>query len=429
MRFIYNLFLWIGFLFFIPGLLYKLKKRPGYKKSYWERFGIFSRDRIKELEAYQNGIWIHAVSVGETMVALSFLREFHSLYPEQKVILSTTTTTGQALARDKKDSQTTVIYCPIDFNYAVKRAFNLLKPKMLLILETELWPNMIFEAKKRNIRLGLINGRMSDHSCKGYYRLRLFFGKLLAQFDFISAQSEMDAERFAKLSYVDNVKNSGNMKFDQKVPSNLEKVNLNNYFGKNVELVILAASTHDREEALIVDAFLELKEKINNLKLILIPRHAERGSAIVEMLNSKAVKFIQKSKLHDNEICDNCEVLLADTTGEMLKFMNVADIVIMGKSLAGHDEGHNLIEPALLNKPIVCGKELKNFRYLFGILNVANALAVVEDDDDLVKILNLLAKDIGYRKLLGNNAYETVIKNAGANRKTIDLVMETLSKK
>ncbi len=422
MLFFYNLFLWIGFLFFLPGLIYKLKNRPGYKKTYAERFGRFGSERIEELKNWQNAIWIHAVSVGESMIALSLVKELHRRYPAQKVIISTTTTTGQELVRNKKDDMTNVIYAPIDFKYAVKKAFNVLRPEMLLILETELWPNMIYEAKKRNIKLGLLNARMSDNSCKGYYRLRKFFGNLLAQFDFISTQSELDGERFSKLSYRDNVRISGNLKFDQKVPENLREVNLSDFFGGNYGKIILGASTHDGEEELIISSYAELKVTHKDLKLILIPRHAERGEKIAELIENKGFSYLRKSLLKDEPPYQTSDILLADTTGEMLQFINVADIVIMGKSLAGHDEGHNLIEPALLQKAIVCGSVLKNFRYLLEILRNSDGVATVDSDEELFGLLHKLICDDSLRESLGKNAFNTIMQNSGATDKTIDLI-------
>ena len=422
MLFFYNLFLWVGFLFFLPGLIYKLKNRPGYKKTYAERFGKFSDERIIELEDWQNTIWIHAVSVGESMIALSLVKEFHQLYPDKKVVISTTTTTGQELVRNKKDDMTNVIFAPIDFKFAVKKVFDILKPEMLLILETELWPNMIYEAKKRNVKLGLLNARMSDHSCEGYYKIRSFFGKLLSQFDFISAQSELDGERFQKLSYTDNVKVTGNLKFDQKVPANLKDVNLTDYFGGNYGKVILGASTHEGEEELIISTFAELKKVHKNLKLILIPRHAERGEKIVEVIENKRFSYLRKSVLKNEPPYQSSDILLADTTGEMLQFINVSDIVIMGKSLAGHDEGHNLIEPALLKKAIVCGSTLRNFRYLLEILRAADGVATIDSDEELFSLLHKLIIDDEMRQNLGNNAFDTIMLNAGATERTIDLM-------
>ncbi len=422
MLFFYNLFLWVGFLFFLPGLIYKLKNRPGYKKTYAERFGRFGEDRIAELKDWQNTIWIHAVSVGESMIALSLVKEFHKVYPDKKVVISTTTTTGQELVRNKKDDMTNVIFAPIDFKYAVKKTFDVLQPEMLLILETELWPNMIYEAKKRNVKLGLLNARMSDHSCKGYYKLRRFFGKLLSQFDFISAQSEMDGERFRKLSYTDNVKVSGNMKFDQKVPENLKQVKLSDYFGSNYGKIILGASTHEGEEDLIASTYAELKKTHKDLKLVLIPRHAERGDRIVEVLENKKLSFLRKSILQGEGPFITSDVLLADTTGEMLQFINIADIVIMGKSLAGHDEGHNLIEPALLKKAIVCGSVLKNFRYLLEILQEADGVATVERDEELFGLLHKLLCDDELRLSLGEKAFNEIMLNAGATDRTIELI-------
>ena len=172
-RFIYNLLLPLGFLFFLPGLIIKYRNRGGWKSTFQERFGIFG-DRKEELKKFQGAIWIHAVSVGETVVALSMIKRFLQRFPEQKFILSTTTTTGQDVARSKCPDNTAVIFCPIDFPGMVRSALRLLKPAKMVIFETEIWPNLISIAANKKIPVFLVNARMSDHSAKGYRK----FGKL-----------------------------------------------------------------------------------------------------------------------------------------------------------------------------------------------------------------------------------------------------------
>lgn len=425
MLFIYNLFFGIGFLFFVPSMLIKLKIRPGYKKTFAERFGFFSRARRKELTEFAPDIWLHSVSVGETVLALSFIKSYRQQHPAAKFVISTTTSTGQELARNKCDELTKVIYCPVDSYFAVRRTMKLINARKMIILETELWPNMIFQAKKRGMQLVLINSRLSDHSVKGYRRLSAFFRPMLMKFDLISAQSAMDAERILSIAPEANVVNNGNMKFDQQIPANQPDAELEKFFGPEAKQYryLLGASTHPDEEALIADSFLELKKKFPELRLLLIPRHAERGNDISEILKNKNIPFIRKSTVgadFANGNADN-QCLLADTTGEMLKFMNIADIVIMGKSLAGQDEGHNLIEPALLKRTIVCGPQLKNFRFLFDLLKDADGIAIATDET-LTGVLEKIFSDKEYADKLRMNAYEAVFANAGATAKTIEAI-------
>ena len=417
-RFFYNLLMPTVFLFFLPGLLIKFRNRGGWKSTYGERFGRFSTARLRELEAFHGAVWVHAVSVGETVVAMQLVRALQKRRPELRFVISTTTTTGQELARTKCPENTTVIFCPIDFWWMVKRTFNVVRPSMLVIFETEIWPNLICEAKRRNIPLLLANGRMSDHSVKGYRKMKFFIGPLLAKFDRLLVQSESDAERYREISPKATVTVCGNMKFDQEIPAAPGDPGLDACFGASPRLVLLGASTHPGEEELLVRCFVELKAEFPELKLVLVPRHAERGADVAETLASLNLKFSRRST--DREIPEPVDVLLADTTGEMMKFMKHADIVFMGKSLAGHDEGHNLIEPALLGKAIVTGTVLRNFRFLLQVLTDADGVVTVKSDDELSGALKKLLADPDARKALGERAFTAISRHRGAAERTVE---------
>ena len=424
MKFIYNLLLPVGVLFFLPGLIWKYRNRGGWKSTFRERFAQFSPERLEELKAFHGAIWIHAVSVGETVVAISLLKEYNRLHPERKFILSTTTTTGQELARKQPLPNTAVIFCPLDFRWMVRKTLNILKPSMLVIFETEIWPNLIWESRKRNIPAVLVNARMSDHSVKGYSKARIFFVPLLEKFNLISAQSEGDAIRFKTVSPNANAVVTGNLKFDQKLPENLPPAEFEKYFGAGEHVVLLAASTHPGEEELIVETYRKLQTDYPQLKLVLVPRHAERGSDLSTMLTSQAISFARRSRMAAAE--PPVDVLLADTTGEMLRLMSGADIVIMGKSLAGHDEGHNLIEPALLNKPIVTGHILRNFRFILNVLLQGNAVVAVTGDAELQPQLSKLIADARLRQELGQRAGDIIRQHAGATDRTVAYLEDLL---
>jgi 3-deoxy-D-manno-octulosonic-acid transferase len=418
MRFIYNLIFPLAFIFFIPGMIVKLIRRPGYKKTFMERFAVFSAERKKRLAEYHGAVWVHSVSVGEAVIATALLAKWRKEYPERKFVLSTTTTTGQELARQKAPEGVEVIYCPIDFIFFVRKVIRLIKPSMLVIFETEIWPNMIVEAKKSGAKVALVNARMSDHSARGYYHWRRFFRPILNKFDLIGVQTRQDLERFAAVAPDANIQVTHNMKFDQQVPEGFAPIDLGAYFGPGEHQILLAASTHPGEERLIASVFSELKNEFPALRLVIVPRHAERGNEIVKILNELELSFRRRSE-DDGSEDKAVDVLLADTTGEMLSFMDAADLVIMGKSLAGNTEGHNIIEPALLGKAIVCGNELKNFRFILNFFKDNNALVTIDCDEQLADVLRELFSDKERREKLGLKAQQVIDVQRGATDNTI----------
>ena len=420
MIFIYNLLLPFAFLFFVPGLILKYRNRGGWKSTFGERFSKFKSERIAELSEYKGAIWIHSVSVGETVIALGFIKRYLERYPEQKFVISTTTTTGQELARNRCPNNTAVIFCPIDFKFMVRRTLKLISPSKLVIFETELWPNLLCEAAKRGIPVALVNGRMSDHSSKGYRKASFFFAPVLRRFSVISVQTQADMERFLSVAPGTNVVVSGNMKFDQAPPEKIEDPGLSGYFGEGEHLVLLGASTHAGEEELIAKVYSALKDEFPLLKLVLVPRHAERGADVAASLEKAGLSYVRRSQFAKAET--EVDVLLADTTGEMFKFINSADIVIMGKSLAGHDEGHNLIEPALLDKPVVSGSVLRNFRFIQQVLQEADALVSVSSEEELLAELRKLAADSELRRAIGKRGGDAIRQHRGAMDRTIDLL-------
>ncbi len=443
MFFIYDILFVIIFWIFVPMMIFKLIKRPGYKRTFFERFAVYGKRKL-QLQELKNCIWIHAVSVGEGVVACNMINAWLESNPDLKIVISTTTSTGQQLVRDKTENYDNVhvIYCPLDVSFFIKKTLKILEPRMLVIFETELWPNMINISARMGVKVCLVNARMSDKSCEGYYKYRFFFSKLLKKFSFIGTQSYHDEQRFKRLLEDGKIMTTGNMKFDQEIPENLDNLNLDKYFDKDYKgKIILAASTHDREEELILRNFLKLKQIKRRfkedgydkkgedaVKLIIMPRHAERGSDIESMIKDKIANSSESMRINyerrstNNRNClnsDSLDVILADTTGEMLQFINRADIVIMGKSLAGHDEGHNLIEPALLKKAIICGKKLTNFRFILQTLKTAGALTLIDRDEQLTVSMQKLLDDQTRCLELGNKAFNAVQEHCGATAKNI----------
>lgn len=420
---LYNIAFPLAFLFFLPGLLIKLIRRPGTKRNYPERFAVFTKEKKERLKALNHPVWMHAVSVGETNLALTALQAWRKLDPNRRFVLSTTTTTAQEIARKKVPEGVEVIFCPIDFLPFVRKTFDVIRPSGLIIFETEIWPNLIRTAKKRGLPLALVNARMSDHSMRGYRRFRMFFAPLLRYFDAICVQTEADRERYLMVApdMADRIIVGGNIKFDQRAPENFKLPDLTAVFPPGTSPVIIGASTHPYEEKMIVDAFLQLRGQYSGAALILVPRHAERGMELAEMLKSKNVPFLRRST-GERSREGYVECLLADTTGELMGFIAASDIVVMGKTLAGNHDGQNIIEPAVLGKAIVCGRELRNFREAMNILKKADAVLTVETGEELRKAFYMLSADPEMRNKLGRRAHEAITAHSGAIAKNIELL-------
>ena len=419
MLLIYNLFFPLVFLFFLPGLIVKLIRRSGYKKTYLERFGIFGADRRRELKEWRGATWLHAVSVGETNLTLPLLKAWSAAEPDRKFILSTTTTTAQEIARNKTDpARVKVIFCPIDWCFFVWSAMRLIRPGKLVIFETELWPQLIASAKRSGAKLMLANTRISDHSFRGYRRFRIFIAPMLCKFDHICAQTELDRERLLTIApgIDDRVSVCGNIKFDQAPPSG-NGADFSSIFGESGITVLLAASTHNPEEPLILDTFMTLQKEFPALRLVLVPRHAERGGDIEKMIRERGLTYHRRS--NDTGDKSGFAVLLADTTGELARLIKGADLIIMGKTLAGNDEGQNIIEPAVMGKPVVCGAHLKNFRQALDALVKGDAVLRVMKDDELTGAVRSLLADPEKRRVLGERARDVMLKSRGALEKVL----------
>ena len=418
---LYRILFPIVFLFFLPGLIWKLIHRPGWKKTYAERFARFARERKKELTEFHGCVWLHAVSVGETNLALTVLKEWVAREPDRKFVLSTTTTTAQEIARTRAPGKTAVIFCPIDFAPFVSKVLNLLKPCALVIFETELWPNMVLMARKRGIRTALVNTRISDRSFRGYRRFRCFFAPLIRAFDAIGAQTETDRERLIAVApdAADRIQVTGNIKFDQ-MPPDKPGFDFSTVFGKDHGKIVTAASTHSPEDGLIVKAFAEVRKKFPETKLVIVPRHAERGGEIEKILIGSGLNWLRRST--GKGTGETPDILLADTTGELPGFLKSSDLVIMGKTLAGNDEGQNIIEPALLGKPVLCGPKLKNFRQAIDALRKNHAVRIVEPDSRLAAELKELLADPAAAAELGAAAARTMQSNRGALHKTMEII-------
>ena len=419
MIWLYRLFFPLVFVCFLPGLVIKLIRRPGRKSNYAERFGFFKPDREEKLSRLKGAVWIHAVSVGETNVALSLLKKWISTNPERKFVFSTTTTTAQEIAWNKVPQGVEVFFCPIDFTPFVKKVLKLIQPSALVILETELWPNMITLTRKSGAGVFLVNGRISDHSAGGYRRFRAFFAPVLRQFNRICVQTALDAKRFDAVAPGLPVSVTGNIKFDQIPSPGLQGIDLTEFFAGDFTTV-LACSTHAPEEKMILEVFQEARIKHPELKLVIVPRHAERGGEIEKQIQTAGLSCYRRSS--GKPLTGKVDCLLADTTGELLKFIRSSDIVLMGKTFCGNTEGQNIIEPAALGKAIVTGPEMRNFKQAFAALCSEKGVLRLESDSELPEAIEKLASSPVLRREFGKNAEKAIAVHAGALQKTITIL-------
>ncbi|NLF15789.1 MAG: 3-deoxy-D-manno-octulosonic acid transferase [Lentisphaerae bacterium] len=422
-RLLYNGLFLVAFIVYAPFYAVHLWSRGGLGWDFLQRFGLFGRVARGRLRALEGPVWVHAVSVGETVAALSFIRRLQSRWPGRSVVLSSTTSTGHALAEQKAPAGVVCIYCPLDFWPCVRRALSLVRPALLVIFEVEIWPNLILETAGRGVPVALVNGRMSDRSARGYWRWRGFFGRLFRSFRVIAVQTAADAERLRPL-LDDTVRLAvcSTVKFDQ-VPDadGADKsALLSQVFGPGERLVLCVGSTHAGEEAMACDAMAALKAEFPTLKMVLVPRHHERTPEVEKVLRERGLSY--RLLVPPPAPGEPVDVLVVNTTGELMNFYGACDVAYVGKSLAGNAGGHNIIEPAIFGKPILHGAAMQNFREVAGIFREASATVELADAADFAPALRGLLADPERRRDLGARARRVVDENRGAIERTLDLL-------
>ena len=425
---LYNLIFPFLFLLYLPFYLVHIFRRGGLTVDYWERIGIFTEEKKKRLRALENPVWIHAVSVGETVAAVSLVKTILARNPNEKIVFSCGTSTGFATAKAKMPEGVVPIYCPIDLWWAVIHVLNLVRPKALAIFEVEIWPNLIRFAAKKGVKTYLVNGRISDHSSSGYARWKWFFKPIFTAFTDICVQTPEDATRIARIIGDDpRIHVCGTMKFDQ-IPDcrAADKADvLNACFGNGAGRVILTGgSTHPGEEKLLVDAYKAARLRYPQLRLVLVPRHQERANDVVTLLSQEGLTW-RLAKDENGATAQNAstaDVFLVNTTGELMNYYGMSDICYVGKSLAGQTGGHNIIEPAIFGKAILYGHHMENFRAVAAIFQAEKSAVEVESDDALLPALENLLEHPEERMALGQRARQTVEKHRGAIDRTLNIM-------
>ena len=411
-RFFYSLLLYLLLPFIPLRLLWRGRKQPAYLKYWRERFGWYGIVPPAPL------IWIHAVSVGETRACVPLIAALQAHYPEHAILLTHMTPTGRETGQTLFGTRVLQAYLPYDFPGAVQRFIKHFKPSFGLLMETELWPNLIATCRQRQIPLALINARLSARSARGYARLAALSREALQALTLVSAQTAADAERLTQLGARD-IAITGNLKFDVVPPPATDQ--LRNLFGVE-RRVLLAASTREGEEALLLDAF---SKPIPNQLLVIVPRHPQRFNAVAALLTTRGINFQRRSE--NKPISVDTPVVLGDSMGEMFAYYGAAEVAIIGGSLLPFG-GQNLIEACALGVPVILGPHTHNFAQVAEDAVKAGAALRVPDAHAALAQAQALLVDTEKRTGMHAAALKFAADHRGAVDKTMALIAEKLLK-
>ncbi|MCA9030956.1 MAG: 3-deoxy-D-manno-octulosonic acid transferase [Planctomycetaceae bacterium] len=375
-------------------------------------------------------VWFHAVSVGEVLQLQQVLAQLTQVRPDVQCIVSTTTQTGYEVARDKLKIAH-VVYFPLDFTWAVRNSIRRLKPDLIVLVELEIWPNFLRSAFQKQIPVCLINGRLSDRSFAGYHRLKWLLGPLLREFAFVAAQTEEYATRFAALGVEPTrVHNTGSIKFDgvQTDRSKPKTRELAQFFGiREGEQIWIAGSTQAPEEAMVLDIYLKLKQTHPRLRLILVPRHPERGDEVARLITDRNLPLIRRTKPEPLPESTAQHVGLLDTVGELGACWGLADIGFVGGSF-GDRGGQNMLEPAAYGAAVSVGPNTKNFRAVVDLLVQGQALHVSRTPEELLQFIDTMLQNPKQGTGMGERAQKLIAAQQGATARTVQLIVDQIEK-
>jgi 3-deoxy-D-manno-octulosonic-acid transferase len=428
MYFIYSLLLGLAFLLLLPRFLFDAFRHGKYVAGFRERLG-----HLSPIENHGRPvIWIHCVSVGETQAARPLVEGLRYRYPNHSIVVSTITLTGQNLARKVfKDDAEKVFYFPFDWRWVTRRTLTAINPAAVLMLETELWPGFLRECQAREIPVAIVNGRLSEQSFRRYRWVKSFMSRVLSSVSLAIMQTEADAERLRKLG-MDSAKTfvSGNLKFDVRtVPADDSlSAEFRERFGLTNEApLILAASTHEPEEVIILNAWRQLISRWESKpRLMIAPRHPERFAEVADLLKTSGLRWTRRTAPR-NPSEANAEVILLDSIGELQSVYSLASIVFVGGSIADTG-GHNILEPAAVGAAVITGPYTYNFQLVVKKFLDAGAIVQLQPMSDSAAIVELgnqiseLLSDPKRRQDLGARARSLVAQNRGATERTLHLL-------
>ena len=425
----YNLLFTAGFALTWPYFTYLIWRRQPFWERLGERLGHYPGEVKAWLRRPERPVWIHAVSVGEVLLARVLVRELRRHRPDLRVFLTVGTPTGRRVAEPLLDEKTCVVYGPTDFYYSMMRAFRRVRPKALILVENEIWPNMLWRAKKMGIPVCLVNSRLSRRNRRLFRAARTFIRPVLQAFDWIGVQSEEDLGRFAIAGFPeDRLHLMGSMKYDV-----ADLASDNPGKGREIrrlagwdrgQVVLLGGSTHPGEEPALAALLRELKPKHPNLRLMLVPRHVERKGEILQALSGRGLKVGLRSRL-EHEAGGDPDILLVDSTGELRDLYPACELVFIGKTLTGKG-GQNFLEAARHGRAIVAGPHMENFQSLRREFLTDKAIVVSADARELEVQLDRLLASSTEREELGRRAQTCFREHLGAGARHASQILRLI---
>ncbi len=432
MRTLYNILFLVFFVLSAPYYFWRLRRRGDWVQGFGQRFAKHDPS-LKQALTNRHVVWLHAVSVGEVNLCTQLIRALEPRIPNAKLLVSCTTTTGMAELRRRLPSHVSKIYYPLDRRKYVRHALATINPQAIVLIEAEIWPNFLWRARDLKLPVFLANARLSDRSFPRYKKYGWLFGSLFQSFAGVGCQNEQDAERLKAVGCrAEAVRVVGNLKFDAarlSEPRQLDVRGLLRQLGVAGDApVIVAGSTHDGEEMMLVEMAARLRQKFPKLFLILVPRHFERCKDVGQKLRSQGVKFAYRNEVFARTQMAPGEVdcLLVNTTGELRFFYEPATVVFIGKSMTAIG-GQNPIEPGALGKTIVFGPNMQNFTDITRSFLLKQAAVQVKNPETLEQALAELLQDAARRDRLGRNALAVVADNLGAIDRTVEMILPSLA--
>jgi 3-deoxy-D-manno-octulosonic-acid transferase len=406
MYFIYTFFLLVGLALAAP---YYLLKTEGYGPSLADRFG-----RLKTPQLHKS-IWVHAVSVGEVKAVQQLLDRLRQAYPNTPLVLSTTTLAGHKLARDRADVLNHVFYFPFDLPWTLRRTLDRIDPALVIVAETEIWPNFLRACRERGVPVHMVNGRISDRSLPRYRLIGGWLKRVLGDYTVLGMQSEIDRNRIEMLgANVKKVRVFGNLKYDALSSDSALEPELASFL-HSMPLLWIAASTKPTEEEIILDAFAHVRQQHPRLRLLIAPRRPQRFDEVEKIIKARGFECMRRSNLKMRE---PVEVLLLDSIGELSATFAHATVVFVGGSIAPLG-GHNVLEPAAFSKPIIFGPHMENFRDISELFIKAGAAIQIKTADELGPALQRVLDNGDLATELGTKARRIVEQNTGATERFI----------
>lgn len=406
---LYNIVTIAAAVVLLPVILVALAVVPKFRAGIFTKLGFYD---IK-LDHNKQTIFFHAVSVGEVNAVEQLIKSTRQAFPEANIVLSTTTKTGQEIAHKKLEKTVDAItYFPFDFFFSVNAFLNSVKPDKIIIAETEIWPDFVYLAKRRNIPVYIVNGRLSPHSYNGYKKFSFFFKPVLAQYKGIFMQTQGDVERILKVGADPEItKFMGNLKFDIKPTMNAQQITeLANSIKLNGARLIVAASTHKGEDEIVLGAFKTLKSEFPDIKLLLAPRHPERYEKVTQLLEETGMAFGKRSQ---GDTFENNDIIMLDTMGELMKMFSISHLAFIGGSFS-NTGGHNPLEANIWGKPVVSGECVFNFKDIYAYLTQTNAAKLSSSEQELTEDMKKLLCDCDFYKKACEDTHKIFDENSGA---------------